>query len=476
MRMGKWLGLGAGGLWLLSPLVAAAGALYVPDASGGLAQPALPDKTVVLTFDDGPSAYTPQILAVLHKKGVPATFFVVGKEALRNNGLVQQIYDSGNEVGNHTFSHVDLAELPDWHLQLELGLNRLIIESQIGHSTRLFRPPYLGSDSLTLNARDLIERVSRYGYVTAGEDIDSEDWRRPGVAQIVQNATTGQVGGVILLHDGGGDRTQTVQALPAIIDYYQARGYHFTTLSGALGLTRDQLMPGLSRGDAVLSAMAAGVFGGYALASRWLYWAIVGLIVASFARMGLVVVAALVQARRRKQRLAGTDEAKVPVSVLVPAYNEAAVIRTCLASVLASDYRAFEVIVVDDGSRDDTAALAAGLGDRRLRVVRQANGGKAAALNRGIGLARAGVVVAIDADTVFQPDTLRRLARHFGDPRVGAVSGNTRVANQHRLLTKLQSLEYVVGFNLDRRMGDLFDCITVVPGAIGAFRKSVLLE
>src|SRR5207248_2678032 len=110
----------------------------------------------------------------------------------------------------------------------------------------------------------------------------------------------------------------------------------------------------------------------------------------------------------------------------------------------------------------------------RLKVVTKANGGKASALNHGIALARANFVVAIDADTVFQRDTLSRLMRHFRDPKVGAVSGNTRIANRHKLITKLQSLEYIVGFNLDRRMGDLFDCITVVPGAIGAFRKTAL--
>lgn len=457
---------------LLLPAVVLAGSIFVTDSSNALTQLPLPSKTVVLTFDDGPSNYTPQIIAILRAKGVHATFFTIGKQALSHK-LLKTIYDEGNEIGNHTYSHPDLSKLPDWRVKLELNLDRLIIESQIHHSTRLFRPPFLGSDSLAPQSKSLIEKVDQYGYLTAGEDTDTEDWRRPGVSQIIDNATISSNGGIILMHDGGGDRSQTVQALPPIIDYYQNRGYTFTTISGALGLSRDQLMPKFSIGDAILSTLAAGVFGAYALISHALFWVILVLIIASFGRMVLVILAALIQSRRK---FPPAPEKAVPTGIVVPAYNEAAVIQSCLKSILTSDYRVFEVIVVDDGSKDNTFELARSITDARLKVVRKSNGGKASALNYGIGLARANFVIAIDADTVFRPDTLRQLMRHFQDAKVGAVSGNTRIANRHKLITKLQSLEYVVGFNLDRRMGDLFDCITVVPGAIGAFRKSALLK
>lgn len=454
---------------LLSPSMAMAGPIYMLDGSNLINRPDLPPKTVVLTFDDGPSEYTPKVLEILREKNVKATFFVVGKEALEHK-LLKDIYDDGHEVGNHTFGHADLSRLPGWHLQMELSLSRLIIGSQIDHSTRIFRPPFLGTDELTPEAFDLIERVGDQGYVMTGADIDSEDWRRPGAEQILKNATAGQ-GGVILMHDGGGDRSQTVEALPGIIDYYHKNGYSFSTIGQALGLPRDQLMPKLSAGDTILSALAGMVFGAASLTSQALYWIVLVLIVAGFSRIALVIVASLIQSRRKFPPAPNKD---VPCSVIVPAYNEAAVILSCLKSILASDFRAFELIVVDDGSRDDTVTLARSILDPRLRVVSKVNGGKASALNYGIGLARANLIVAIDADTVFRRDTLRNLMRHFQNPAVGAVSGNTRIANRHRLITKLQSLEYVVGFNLDRRMGDLFDCITVVPGAIGAFRKPVL--
>lgn len=453
------------------PGLVAASSIYSLDSSQEVTQPTLPPKTVVLTFDDGPSSYTPQILNVLREKQVKATFFVVGKEALARDGL-KRIYDEGHEVGNHTYTHAAMSIMSDWRFQLELNVTRQIIESQTHHSTRIFRPPYLGSDALAPDSYGVIVKAGQLGYVTVGEDIDSSDWKRPGAGEIWDRATTG-AGGIILFHDGGGDRGQTVEALPRVIDHYKEQGYKFMTVSEALGLSREQLMPSLSTTDKVLAGLAGVVFGAYGLAGQSLHWLILALIIVSFGRMALVMLAAVVQSRRRYPEL----PEKVPAcSVLVPAHNEAAVIQSCLRSVLASDYKLFEVIVIDDGSTDNTVALAEAFKDPRLIVVTKPNGGKASALNYGIELARGQYIVAIDADTVFRPDTLQQLMRHFQDPAVGAVSGNTRIANRHKLITKLQSLEYIVGFNLDRRMGDLFDCITVVPGAVGAFRKPVLLK
>jgi len=451
-------------------IASAANNVYSLDQNGVLRNPSIPAKTVVLTFDDGPSKYTPQVLSILQSKHVHATFFVIGKEAAYSKQL-KALYDAGDDIGNHTYTHPDLTMLPLWRVQLELGLDRLIIESQTGHSTRLLRLPYLGSDNLTFLSSSLIKTVDGEGYITIGEDVDTSDWRRPGVPNIVDSATAQANGGIILLHDGGGDRSQTIKALPEIIDYYQARGYQFMTVSQALGLPREQLMPKLSRGDMVLSHLALIVFDTSAFVGNALYFVILLLIIASFGRMILVLTAANVQARRKPPPLV---DGNIPCSVVVPAYNEAKVIQSCLKSILASHYDVFEVIVIDDGSLDNTVQLAEAMDDHRLRVLRKPNGGKSSALNYGIEQARGKFIVAIDADTVFRTFTLRRLMRHFHDPKVGAVSGNTRIINRRRLITKLQSLEYIVGFNLDRRMGDLFDCITVVPGAVGAFRKSAL--
>lgn len=461
-------------LCLVPASALAASNIYSLNQTGGIQNVTIPPKTVVLTFDDGPSKYTPQILAILQAKHIHATFFAVGKEAVAHP-MLKTIYDDGDDIGNHTYSHPDLSTLPDWRVRLELGLDRLIIESQTGHSTRFIRPPYLGSDRLSSQSSSMIKYLDHHGYVTVGEGTDTNDWQRPGSGWVVANATIvpHSAGGVILLHDGGGDRSETVQALPAIIDYYQQKGFRFLTVSQALGLPRNVLMPTPSLGDRLLSYLVLVVFTIASVASRTFYYLIIIVIVASFGRMILVLIAATMQAKRKLPPL---SDGRTPVSVIVPAYNEAAVIQSCLKSILASSYGPFEILVVDDGSSDQTAELATELHDPRIRVLVKPNGGKASALNYGIAHARADFIVAIDADTIFQKLTLPRLMRHFDQPNVGAVSGNTRIVNRHKLITKLQSLEYIIGFNLDRRLGDLFDCITVVPGAIGAFRKEAMVQ
>jgi len=162
------------------------------------------------------------------------------------------------------------------------------------------------------------------------------------------------------------------------------------------------------------------------------------------------------------------------VTVVVPAYNEAVGIERAVRSLVASDYPDLEVIVVDDGSNDATADIVAGLELPGVVLVRQDNAGKAAALNTGIRLSRNEIVVMVDGDTVFERDTVRKLVQPLADPAVGAVGGNTKVGNRRGLLGRWQHIEYVMGFNLDRRLYEILQCTPTVPGAIGAFRRTVL--
>ncbi len=468
MLKGVWVAVAA---ILVSQPVAASG-VYQLDSAGRKQAFKVPPRTVVLTFDDGPTPYTQEILEILRDKRVPATFFVVGRNALQLP-ILQDIVAQGHELGNHTYSHPNLAKLPQWRQRYEVAMGRVAIEAQTGRSPRLFRAPYQGADSGQQSGDGPLRAIASQGYVVAGEDVDTADWYLRYADEIRAKASGNLPGGVMLLHDGGGDRSRTVQALPGIIDDYRRAGFKFMTLGSAIGLSHEASMPRVQGGQAIAAAMANLVFsatrllGGLAAAAAWL------LIAAGLTRAAFLIVAAITQARRRRRNPLLVD---VPCTVIIPAYNEAAGIQHCLRSVLASRYPRFEVIVVDDGSSDGTAGLALVVADQRVRVVEKPNGGKADALNYGIGLARTGTIVAIDADTVFRPDTLFHLCHHFSDPKVGAVSGNTKIANRRNLITRLQSLEYVVGFNLDRRMGDLFDCITVVPGAIGAFRKAVLQD
>ncbi len=165
-----------------------------------------------------------------------------------------------------------------------------------------------------------------------------------------------------------------------------------------------------------------------------------------------------------------------PVAIVVPAYNEAVGIERSVRSLAESNYPDFEVVVVDDGSSDDTAGIVERLALERVRVLRKENGGKPSALNAGIEATQAPVIVMVDGDTVFEPETLRRLVQPLEDPSIGAVSGNTKVGNRRGLLGRWQHIEYVTGFNLDRRMYEVLQCTPTVPGAIGAFRREALEE
>jgi cellulose synthase/poly-beta-1,6-N-acetylglucosamine synthase-like glycosyltransferase len=162
--------------------------------------------------------------------------------------------------------------------------------------------------------------------------------------------------------------------------------------------------------------------------------------------------------------------------VLIPAHNEGKVIAGAVRHILASDYPNLEVIVIDDGSTDDTSdqVRAHYAEEPRVKLFTIANGGKAAALNFGLRHARGQVVVALDADTHFEKDAISKLVRWFADPTVGAVAGNAKVGNRINMITRWQALEYVTSQNLERRALAALGCITVVPGAIGAWKREAL--
>jgi poly-beta-1,6 N-acetyl-D-glucosamine synthase len=169
-----------------------------------------------------------------------------------------------------------------------------------------------------------------------------------------------------------------------------------------------------------------------------------------------------------------------PVSVLIPAYNEGMVIQDAIRSVLRLDYPRLEILVIDDGSTDDTAAKAAALEGRHgkavVRVISKSNAGKAAALNTGIALARYPFVCCIDGDSTLAQGSLRATMRHFRDPRVAAVAGNVKVENRRNIWSRLQALEYIEGLNMPRRAQGFLRAVNIIPGPIGVFRREVLRQ
>jgi cellulose synthase/poly-beta-1,6-N-acetylglucosamine synthase-like glycosyltransferase/peptidoglycan/xylan/chitin deacetylase (PgdA/CDA1 family)/spore germination protein YaaH len=444
----------------------------------------LPHK-IALTFDDGPDPeWTPQILDILKAKHVPATFFIVGENAEMSPKLVQREVAEGHDVGNHTFTHPNLGDSPPGIVSLELNATQRLFEALTGHSMRLFRAPYFG-DAEPTTADELvpIEIAQKMGYLSVGLHVDGEDWQRPGVDAIVKNVVAGiettnvdRKGQVVLLHDGGGERSQTVAALPLIIDGLRAQGYQFVTVSTLAGLTREQTMPEIAPGSLSqwtdrIVFLALGFFGHFI---RWLLTVAIAL---GVARLILLGGLALLNRSREKRRSVPVLGDELPlVSVLIPAYNEEKVIASSIRQILKSRYVNLEVIVVDDGSVDATSAVVREhyANEPRVRLLTIPNGGKAHAVNTALRESNGTVVVALDADTQFEPDTIPRLVRWFADPNVGAVAGNAKVGNRVNLITLWQALEYITAQNLERRALAALGAITVVPGAVGAWRRAAL--
>ena len=185
--------------------------------------------------------------------------------------------------------------------------------------------------------------------------------------------------------------------------------------------------------------------------------------------------------RHKTPTLAERDDVSLPmITVVIPAYNEGPVIQPALRALLQLDYPNFEVLVVDDGSTDDTYAKASAIAlESRhisIRVIHKKNAGKAEALNEGMAQARGEFVLNMDGDTKLSRNTLRACVRHFDDPQVGAVAGNVKILNRENLLTRMQALEYVEGLALSRKAQSFMRVINIIPGPLGMFRKSVLQQ
>jgi cellulose synthase/poly-beta-1,6-N-acetylglucosamine synthase-like glycosyltransferase/spore germination protein YaaH/peptidoglycan/xylan/chitin deacetylase (PgdA/CDA1 family) len=443
----------------------------------------IPPNGIVLSFDDGPDqAWTPQILDILTREKVPAVFFVVGEQAQRFPDILGQMAKGGFYVGNHTYLHPDISTISDNRIHLELNRTNRLIETVYGRKTALFRPPYntdtTPTDPVQLRALD---EVNRLGYIIMGANIDAEDWQKPGVEQIVKNVETGlanQVGHVIVMHDAGGERSQTVEALKILIPDLRAKGYQFMSLDQATGINRNLLMPPLeSKEWFYIKATQIFLFlkdAGWLVIS-WLFLLTTLISIARLLFMGNLVLRSIGHFKRKKASYVMPDEL---VTVLVPAYNEEKTIGKTLDALKLSTYTNLEILVVNDGSKDATSDVVRGYmsDDSRIRLIEKENGGKSSAANLGLREAKGELIVAIDADTITFPFTIGELIKPFSDKTVDAVCGNVEVGNVRNLLTGFQSLEYITSQNFDRRAFDELNCISVVPGATGAWRKSKIIS
>jgi peptidoglycan-N-acetylglucosamine deacetylase len=452
---------------------------------------------VALSFDDGPDPdYTPAILDILKQKQAPATFFLIGMQVQKYPRIARRIYDEGHTVGNHTFTHPDISDLSPWYMKtIELNITERLFASKLGVKPLFFRPPYSIDQEPDVGEQVRpLETVQSFGYTTIGSKIDPDDWQRGRtsdqiVSEVLRQAQTEATPGcetraplycdnVILLHDGGGDRKATVEALPLIIDGLRQRGFQIVPVEELIGKTRDQVMIPLARNEIWAARLNDATF----TLLNWIaafvvFVFFVGDILMSGRLVGIGGLATLDRLRNRGAPVA--PDFKPPVTVIIPAYNEEKVIAQTVRSVLASDYPNLRVIVVDDGSPDATADVVRKefgfeIDQGRVLLLSKDNGGKASALNFGLERTDDEVYVGIDADTVIAPNAISLLVAHFADPEVGAVAGNAKVGNRVNLWTRWQALEYITSQNFERRALNVLGAVSVVPGAIGAWRTAAV--
>jgi cellulose synthase/poly-beta-1,6-N-acetylglucosamine synthase-like glycosyltransferase/peptidoglycan/xylan/chitin deacetylase (PgdA/CDA1 family)/spore germination protein YaaH len=447
---------------------------------------------VALSFDDGPDPkWTPKILDILNEKNVKGTFLMIGAEAQENIGLMQRVRREGHEIGNHTFFHPDISEISTQQLDLEVKLTERLFASKLGVQPLYFRPPYdIDEEPDTDDQAAPVAHIQLDGFTVVGNKIDTNDWderstRTPSqIAQLVLDQlermkTKPQFrGSIILMHDGGGNRQATIDALPVLIDTLRAKGYTIVPVSALMNKTTAEVMPPLTFRQYLravpdsIAFSALSFIGGFIVTVFFL-----GDILMS-ARLILVGIFAIIDRLRRPHRQASPGF-NPRVAVLIPAYNEEKVIVRTIRSVLNSDYDNLHIIVIDDGSKDRTFEVAREaylkeIAAGRVNVLTKPNGGKAAALNYALQLLEEEFYVGIDADTVIAMDAVSKLIPHFEDPQIGAVAGNAKVGNRVNLWTRWQALEYITSQNFERRALNLFNVVTVVPGAIGAWRTAAV--
>ena len=449
-------------------------------------------KQVALSFDDGPDPdWTPRILDILKKYNVKGTFFMIGEEAEKYVGVMQRVYREGHEIGNHTFTHPDISDISNTQVDLQLNLTERLFASKLGVQPLYFRPPYsIDQEPDTNDQAAPVDRIQGLGYITIGNKIDTNDWdEHPKKSpKEISDSVFAQIadmdkrpwtrGSIILLHDGGGDRSATIAALPVLIESLRAHGYEIVPVSQLMGKTRAEVMPSLTpqqRWQARADSIAFFLFGFFNNFVVGVFF--VGDILMS-ARLIIIGVCAVID-RVRKRKNYATPEYAPRVAVLIPAYNEEKVIVRTIRSVMMSTYKNIRIIVIDDGSSDNTYDVARNayptdIASGRLTVLTKPNAGKAEALNYAIERFDEEIYVGIDADTVIAHDAIARLVPHFANPKIGAVAGNAKVGNRVNLWTRWQALEYITSQNFERRALDLFDVVTVVPGAIGAWRTSAV--
>lgn len=439
-------------------------------------------KKIALTFDDGPNpTYTPKIMSILESYGVRGTFFVTGQNVLTHPETARAIVARGHEIENHTFTHPVFSLLTPESNRSQIGSTNEIIQEVTGVRPHYFRKPYSDRNEAS-NTGDVayLTLLRELGMQASEYDIDSKDWQLPTSDQIVNHvktqfqASNGHYS-QILLHDAHQNPELTLQALPKIIEYIKSQGIDIVTVnqlsnqySGPKEVTTSKPYRALQaqRGLLGVATWLSIVF--IALAFIRYAWMIVGSIFYSI-KYGLL---------HFLSRNMSLHRGTLPrLAIIIACYNEEKVIGKTIEALQQGTYRNFRLILVNDGSRDDTASIIRGYAekDRRITLVDIPNGGKANALEQGMARTKNRWLVFCDADTIFAPNALYEFALAAAiDNRLGAIAAKIIVGNDHNLLTRSQLIEYEIAYKFIKSSQDVTNMITVVPGAAGLWKHGAL--
>ena len=432
------------------------------------------DGLALVTFNGlSPDVDLNELLGVLRENRVSATFFLTDIDILGLGKNILMIEEYGHTIGSTVESS---ARAGSFEKSLEHLLNNRT-QLLIAHLTDHRATPIRSADrQLEIPSTSVDLALTRafvdqnFKPVSSGSTLQNPATDRARFIEQIREASL--VGGsVVMTFDlTTPNATKVVEALPDIFEELRRDGFSFASLTEVSGLTQRDLAPldleSVKSRDSVT----------YFLFGFWYYGLTVtflALLVFALIRSTIYLALAFV----RKPAPVRDPQFVPGITVLVPAFNEANVIVRSIWSILKSDYPNFEIIVVDDGSTDATfEAVDEVFHDHpQVRIIRQENGGKWRAANNAFQHIRTPFFVGVDADTILDPSALGWLMQHFKDERVGAVAGFVEVGNRKNLLTSCQALEYLVSQAVARRSFETFNGIFVVPGAIGAWRKTAVV-
>jgi spore germination protein YaaH/peptidoglycan/xylan/chitin deacetylase (PgdA/CDA1 family) len=440
-------------------------------------EPPTPKRsTVALVFEGGPDPLsTPHILDELAQQHAPATFIVRGAQALREPELIERIFREGHALGNGGFTYTSIGRISDTRLRLELEVTSRLIELLVRRRPLLFRAPTPATDPSSTAMNPALETVAALGYIVDRTARPTSSTLSDADEMVRQALVAGRRSGVIVLRDDPSHRVPTLRALTRIVAQLRTDGMQLVPLANVLGKQRDEVMPPAPRRVHIGERLTSFLLANALAVSRVLpliLWLSLGLFVA---RALVMMTLAIVSFGRVPEEL---PPSPLPsVTALIPVFNAMLSVEQTIDSVLASDIP-LDVVIIDDGSTDGTAEQLSQRYRRepRVRLLRQAHAGKAAALLTGFAACKTEVIVTLDPGTLFATDTARNLVEPLRDPSVGAVSGTAQVGNADNALCRWQALESLIHQEIGQRAWDLVGALQIVPSTMGAWRRRAVVE